>query len=174
MKLADSKTARSESVLMMALVGQRKEAQETIAQLLRVYPSDTFLNSMRAPLVRGSLQLANGEAEQALQTLESVRPCDFGWEARLFSSYLRGTVFLQLRKAADSATEFKNVLNHRGVDPMATEWEMAHLGLARAYAMEGKLAESRAAYQDFLTLWKDADPDIPVLKQAKAEYSKLK
>jgi predicted Zn-dependent protease len=78
--------------------------------------------------------------------------------------------YLQLRRAKEAAAEFRAVLEHRGVEPMATTWEMSQLGLARAYALQGDRAKARAAYDDFFALWKDADPDIPVLKQAKAEY----
>ncbi len=82
--------------------------------------------------------------------------------------------YLRLRKGRDAVTEFQAVLDHRGVSPMATAWVLSQLGLARAYAMSWDTDMARAAYQDFLTLWKDADPDLPILKQAKAEYSKLK
>ncbi|MGB9468363.1 MAG: hypothetical protein WBQ59_03355, partial [Candidatus Acidiferrum sp.] len=73
----------------------------------------------------------------------------------------------------EAAAEFKAVLGHQGVDPTALEWLLAHLGLGRAYALQGDTAKAKAAYQDFLTLWKDADPDIPILIAAKAEYAKL-
>jgi hypothetical protein len=103
----------------------------------------------------------------------TVRSYDFGTVARLLPSYLRGLAYLKLNKAQEAATEFKTVLDRRGVDPMATEWELAHLGLGRTYRLLGDKAKAQAAYNDFLTLWKDADPDIPILKQAKAEYAKL-
>jgi eukaryotic-like serine/threonine-protein kinase len=106
--------------------------------------------------------------------LESIKPYDLGLGvAVLFPNYLRGVAFLQLRKAQEAAAEFKVVLDHRGVAPMSILWKLSQLGLARAYAMQGDTAKAHAAYQDFLTLWKDADPDIPILKQAKAEYAKL-
>jgi hypothetical protein len=89
------------------------------------------------------------------------------------SGFLRALAYLQSRKAKEAASEFQAVRDHRGVAPMATEWEMSQLGLGRAYAMQGDTTKARAAYQDFLTLWKDADPDIPILKQAKAEYARL-
>jgi len=78
-----------------------------------------------------------------------------------------------LRRAEEAATEFRAVLDHRGVAPMSTIWELSNLGLARAYSLQGDTAKAGIAYQDFFTLWKDADPDIPVLKQAKAEYAKF-
>jgi len=87
--------------------------------------------------------------------------------------YFRATAYLQLRSEQKAAAEFQAVLDHRGVRPLASRWELSQLGLARAYAMQGDMTEARAAYQDFFTLWKDADPDIPILKQAKAEYAKV-
>jgi eukaryotic-like serine/threonine-protein kinase len=81
--------------------------------------------------------------------------------------------YLKLRRAEVAASEFKAVLEHRGVSPIDPTLEMSQLGLARAYTLQGGTAKAKAAYQNFLTLWKDADPDIPVLKEAKAEHAKL-
>ena len=81
--------------------------------------------------------------------------------------------YLSPRNARDAVTEFQAVLDRRGVSPMGTVWGLSQLGIARAYAISGEKAKARTAYQDFLTLWKDADPDVPILKQAKAEYAKL-
>jgi eukaryotic-like serine/threonine-protein kinase len=172
-KLADSKSAKLDSALVMALVNQGKEAEQIIDRLVRENPADTLLNVVSAPVVRGAAQLSSGQAEQALHTLEPVKPYAFGGVAGLLPSYLEAIAYLKLQKAQEAIGEFKAVLDHRGVDPMASEWVMAQLGLARAYAMQGDTAKAKAAYQDFLTLWKDADPDIPILKQAKDEYAKL-
>jgi hypothetical protein len=92
----------------------------------------------------------------------------------LCPAYLRGEAYLMLHDGSAAAAEFQKFIDHRGV-VMNFPWgALARLGLARAYATEGNTAKARAAYQDFLTLWKDADPDIPILQQAKAEYAKLK
>jgi tetratricopeptide (TPR) repeat protein len=91
----------------------------------------------------------------------------------LYPIYVRGEAYLAAHQGADAATEFQKILDHRGImvsDPIAA---LAHLQIGRAYAMQGGTAKAKAAYQDFLTLWKDADPDVPILKQAKAEYAKL-
>ena len=181
-KLVHSKAEESQAARVMALNGQGLEAQQTMDRLVRENPSDTFLNAVDAPLVLAASQLWRGQADQALHSLELTRTYEFGvrtgggrgpGQGALLPNYLRATAFLQLRRAKEAADEFRNVLSHRGVAPMAPEWEMAHLGLARAYAMQGDMIKAKAAYQDFLMLWKDADPDIPVLKQAKAEYAKL-
>ena len=92
----------------------------------------------------------------------------------LYPVFVRGQAYLLARQGSEAAAQFQKILDHRGIvlnEPIGT---LAHLGLARAYAMQGETAKAKAAYQDFLTLWKDADPDIPILIAAKAEYARLK
>ena len=91
----------------------------------------------------------------------------------MLPTYLRGQAYLQLHQGKEAAAEFQKILDHPGVVVNQSTGALARLGLARAYAMQGETTKARAAYQDFLTLWKDADPDIPILIQAKAEYAKL-
>lgn len=86
---------------------------------------------------------------------------------------LKGFVSKPLLKSQSTAAEFQKILDHRGIAPAVTEHSLAELGLGRAYAIAGDTAKARAAYQDFFALWKDADPDVPILKEAKAEYAKL-
>ena len=88
--------------------------------------------------------------------------------------YVRGQAYLRAGRGAEAAAEFKRILDHRGVRPNNFLFSLAHLGLARACALSGDVLKSRNSYQDFLALWKDADPDIPVLQQARQEYAKLK
>jgi Tfp pilus assembly protein PilF len=92
----------------------------------------------------------------------------------LYPVYVRGEAYLAAHQGSEAAAEFQKILHHRGVVQNAPIGALAHLGLARAYALQGNPAKSRAAYNDFLTLWKDADPDIPILLEAKAEYAKLR
>jgi eukaryotic-like serine/threonine-protein kinase len=172
-ELADSKTEKSEAARVMALNGQGPEAQQIMDRLVRENPSDTLLNAVDVPLVLAASQLGRGQADQALRSLEPVKPYEFGTHADLFPNYLRAMAYLQLRRANEAATEFRAVLDHRGVAPMAATWEMSQLGLARAYALLGDMARARTAYQDFMNQWKDADPDIPILKEARAEYARL-
>jgi Tfp pilus assembly protein PilF/predicted Ser/Thr protein kinase len=173
-KLADSKTEKSRVARVMALNRQGPEAQQIMDSLLRENPSDALLNTVDAPLVLAASQLGSGQADQALSSLETVKPYEFGTHAGLLPNYLRALAYLQLRRAEEAATEFKAVMDHRGVAPMETMWEMSHLGLARAYVTQGDTAKAKVAYQDFLALWKDADPDIPILIAAKSEYANLK
>src|SRR5271156_5994379 len=92
---------------------------------------------------------------------------------RLYPAYVRGEAYLAAHRGIEAAAEFEKIIEHRGVVLNRPSGVLAHLGLARAYAMQGDTAKAKAAYQDFLTLWKDADPDIPILKQTKLEYAKL-
>ena len=87
--------------------------------------------------------------------------------------YIRGLAYLQAKRGAEAPAEFQKMVDHRGIEPTAPEHSLARLGLGRAYVMTGNTAKVRAAYQDFLALWKDADPDVPILKQAKTEYEQL-
>jgi len=96
------------------------------------------------------------------------------WGGLLYPAYVRGQTYLRLHQGSEAAAEFQKFLDHRGIVGNCPFGALAHLGLARAYASQDDTAKARAAYRGFLTLWKDADPDIPILKQAKAEYAKLR
>jgi hypothetical protein len=91
----------------------------------------------------------------------------------LYPVFVRGEAYLAAHQGSEAAAEFQKIINHRGIVLNSPIGALAHLQIARAYAMQGDTAKAKAAYQDFLTLWKDADPDIPILTQAKAEYAKL-
>jgi eukaryotic-like serine/threonine-protein kinase len=91
----------------------------------------------------------------------------------LYPIYVRGEAYLAAHRGTEAVAEFQKILDHRGVVVNEPIGALAHLQIGRAYAMQGETAQARAAYRGFLTLWKDADPDIPILKQAKAEYAKL-
>ena len=97
----------------------------------------------------------------------------YGWTA-LYPVYVRGEAYLAAHQGSEAAAEFQKILDHRGIVLNEPIGALAHLQIGRAYAMQGDTAKAKAAYQDFLTLWKDADPDIPILIAAKAEYAKLK
>ena len=108
--------------------------------------------------------------------LEVAAPYELGsgpGSAGYSVNYLRGEAFLRLKDGAKAAAEYQKILAHRGIDPLDVCYNLSHLGLGRAYALQGNTAAAKSAYQDFFAAWKDADPDLPVLKQAKAEYEKL-
>ena len=115
-----------------------------------------------------------GSANKALEALVPAPPYELGSTGfNLYPVYLRGEAYLAAHQASAAAAEFQKILDHRGVVSNEPIGALAHLGQGRAYAMQGDTAKARAAYQDFLALWKDAEPDIPILKEAKAEYAKL-
>jgi serine/threonine protein kinase/tetratricopeptide (TPR) repeat protein len=166
------------AALAYARIGDSARAKPLIAELERNYPSDTLMKVYWLPTLKGALELSANNPGQALVYLEAALPYEFGQPPQLqvgtmYPVYLRGTADLALRNGVGAATEFQKFLDHRGVVlnfPLAS---LAHLGLARAYAMQGDAGKARSAYQDYFTLWKDTDPDIPILKEAKAEYAKL-
>ena len=132
------------------------------------------------PALRALLALNHREPLKAIELLQVAAPYELGcasgsvgFVGALYPIYVRGLAYLDARKGIEASIEFQKILDHRGIvigDPIGA---LAHLQIGRAFAMSGDKIKAKAAYQDFLGLWKDADPDIPVLKQAKAEYSKL-
>jgi serine/threonine protein kinase/tetratricopeptide (TPR) repeat protein len=172
-KLTDAKTGTAVAARVLALSGGVPEARRIMDGLLRQYPLDTLLNAVDAPAVAATIQMESGHADEALRILEPVRPYEFGTYAGFYPNYLRAMVYLKLRRTGEAASEFRAVLEHRSVAFMDPTWELSQLGLARTYALQGDAARAKTAYQDFFVLWKNADPDIPILEQAKAEYAKL-
>jgi tetratricopeptide (TPR) repeat protein len=139
-----------------------------------------MLNHYWLPVVRAYVEIRGGRPAEALKLLEDAAPYDLGFPQPQFSEggllyppYVRGQAHLALRQGKEAAAEFQKFLDHRTIVANSPLASLARLGLARAYALQGDSAKARAAYQDFFALWKDADPGIPILKQAKSEYAKL-
>jgi len=126
------------------------------------------------PTIRGAAELGRNNPGKAVEILQPVVPYDLALFGRVLSAYGRGRAYLLLHKGNEAAAEFQKVLDHPGVVLNSVVGPLAHLQLGRAYAVAGDQAKARAAYQDFFALWKDADSDIPILKQAKTEYAKFK
>lgn len=161
------------AALALALSGDVKGAEVVTTALDGQFPTDTIMQHYWLPTIGAAAALGRKNAQRAVELLQEAKPYElspFGWMQPV---YLRGQSYLMLRNGGAAAMEFQKILDHRPVVELNPVGELAHLGLARAYSMQGKTTEARAAYQDFLTLWKEADPDIPILKQAKAEYAKL-
>jgi hypothetical protein len=122
--------------------------------------------------------LAHNNPSRSLELLKATSPHELGYQAIfggvLYPLYVRGDAYLHSRQGVLAAAEFQKMIAHRGLISNEPRGALAHLGLGRARALNGDTAGARAAYQDFFTLWNDADPDIPILKQAKAEYAKLR
>jgi eukaryotic-like serine/threonine-protein kinase len=158
------------AALTMALVGNAARAQAVADDLAQRFPSDTVVQFMYLPNLHAQLALTRNNPSKAIELLQAAAPYELG---NLYSAYVRGEAYLAARQGTEAAAEFQKILDHRGIVVNHPIGALAHLQIGRAYALQGDTAKARAAYQDFLTLWKDADPDIPILKQAKAEYAKL-
>jgi tetratricopeptide (TPR) repeat protein len=154
--------------------GDTNQGLALTAEAIKTYPNDTMLASVYAPLVRLQAERSLGNPSEALKFAESVRRYDFGIVVGLYSNYLRGLTYLDLKRGQEAGEEFQKIIDRRGVDPMSELRPLAHVGLARAAAMSGDVAKARTSYQNFFALWKDADADLPILIQAKKEYEQLK
>src|SRR5260370_37056862 len=169
------------AALALAYDGDDGRAQALTDDLGRRFPEDTIVQFNYLPTLSAKLAASRrnpsvaicSHRAPALYELGQTTFSNVGWTA-LYPVYVRGEAYLAAHQGNEAAVEFQKILDHRGIvlnEPIGT---LAHLGLARAYAIQGDTAKAKAAYQDFLTLWKDADSDIPVLIAAKAEYAKLK
>ena len=168
----------------LALSSDSSRSQEVTENLSRRLPEDTRVQFTYAPTLRALLALNNRQPSKALELLHTTIPYELGspntggsefllGADSLYSAYVRGLVYLAAHQGAEAVGEFQKILDHRGIvvsDPIGA---LAHLQLGRAYALSGDKTKAKSTYQDFLRLWKDADPDIPILRQAKAEYAKL-
>jgi len=168
------------SALAWAYAGDDERAQKLSDDLGQRFPEATIVQFNYLPTLRAKLAVSKGNASEALETLRTALPYElgrttyssYGWSS-LYPVYVRGEAYLAAHRGSESAAEFQKILDHRGIVLNEPIGALAHLQLGRAYAMQGETAKAKAAYQDFLTLWKDADSDIPILRQAKAEYAKL-
>jgi eukaryotic-like serine/threonine-protein kinase len=163
--------------LALARAGETERASALAKELEQQFPSNTLLKVYFLPTVRGAIELNRNQPDRAVEILQAVIPyelqgSDASWY--LYSAYLRGLAFLRLNNGAAAAAEFQKLLDHQGIVVNYPTGALAHLQLGRACILAGDTAKARTTYQDFLALWKDADPDIPILITAKAEYAKLK
>ncbi|MGC2450233.1 MAG: protein kinase [Candidatus Sulfotelmatobacter sp.] len=179
--LAKNREVQYGAALALAIAGDSSKAQTLTNDLEISFPEDTSVKFNYLPTVRAFLALNRGDPAKAIELLQVAVPYELGqprssqtaFFGALYPIYTRGQAYLAARQGAEAAREFQKILDHPGImvgDPIGV---LAHLQLGRAYAMQRDVAKARAAYQDFLTLWKDADSDIPVMTQAKAEYVKL-
>ena len=153
--------------------GDLAQARTLAAELKTDYPSNFWLKAYQLPVISAAIELNRGNPNQALVLLEPAAPYELGNVEALYPAYVRGEAYLLAHNGTAAAAEFQKLLDHRGIVLNSVAGPLAHLQIGRAYAMAGETAKAKAAYQDFLTLWKDADPEIPILKQAKIEYAKL-
>ena len=176
--LAPGRDVKVLSALALARSGDIVRAKVMVEQLEKSDPLNTVLKLYWLPTLKAAIELHGGNSAQAPLFLEAAAPYELGEPppvqlGTMYPAYLRGEAYLAAHNGTAAAAEFQKFLDHRGIVINFPLGALAHLGLARAYALSGDTAKAKAAYKDFLTLWKDADPDIPILKEAKAEYAKL-
>jgi eukaryotic-like serine/threonine-protein kinase len=177
LKLSNDREAKYGAALAFAVSGDSSRAQTLADDLERRFPEDTVVRFSYLPVLRARIALNRGDSARAIEMLQAATPYELGSSRGLFGAlypiYMRGEAHLAAHEGPEAATEFQRILDHRGVvgsDPIGA---LAHLQLGRAQALSGDTIKAKSAYQDFLTLWKDADPNIPILKQARWEYAKL-
>ena len=169
------------AALAFAYAGDDGRAQALADDMGKRFPEDTLVRFNYLPTLRAELAVSRGNASEALKNLRAATPYElgqstaiaYGWAA-LYPVFVRGEAYLTAHQASEAEVEFQKILDHRGIVLNDLIGALARLQIGRAYAMQGDTAKAKAAYLDFLALWKDADPDIPILQQAKAEYAKLK
>ena len=180
MGLSAGRDVQYGAALAFVYAGDDARAQALADDLGKRFPEDTIVQFNFLPTLRAKLAVSKGNASEAIESLRTAKPYElgqttssaYGWTA-LYPVYARGEVYLATHQGNEAATEVQKILDHRGIVQNSPIGALAHLQIGRAYAMQGDTAKAKAAYQDFLTLWKDADPDIPILIAAKAEYAKL-
>jgi eukaryotic-like serine/threonine-protein kinase len=185
-----SQSVELEAALALAMVGDAEQAESLAGDLNSRFPLDTQVQSLWLPAVKAQLALNRNDATRALKSLQAATPIELGQIAFvvnlscLYHTYIRGEAYLVAGQGPAAAAEFQKVIDHSGIVWNCWTGALAHLGVARANALQARtsqgadadLARRRAlaAYKDFLTLWKDADPDVPILKEAEAEYANLR
>jgi tetratricopeptide (TPR) repeat protein/tRNA A-37 threonylcarbamoyl transferase component Bud32 len=171
MTLARTRDAIWDEAMALGLSGDLRQAEALANDMAQRFPRDTWVNAIFLPSVRALLEAQRGDPSKAIQALRAAIPYERAYWGILF---LRGQAYLKAGAGREAAVQFQRMWDHRGAYPNHPRYALLHLNLGRAWALAGDKEKSRKAYQDFLALWKDADPDIPVLQQAKAEYAKLK
>jgi class 3 adenylate cyclase/tetratricopeptide (TPR) repeat protein len=168
------------AALALALAGDAHRAQALADDLGKRFPEDTIVQFNYQPTIRAQFALERNDTSRAIEALQAATPYELGlpgtgsFTPGLYPVYVRGDAYLAAHQGIEAAAEFQKILGHHGVVQNGSIGALAHLGLGRAYVLQGDTGKASAAYQDFLTLWKDADPDIPILVVAKSEYAKLR
>jgi serine/threonine protein kinase/tetratricopeptide (TPR) repeat protein len=176
-RLSNGRDVQYAVALVLAFANETVRSKALADDLGRRFPEDTVVQFNYLPTINAQLALTHNESSKALTELGAAQPYELGnqaaWSWSLYPVYVRGLAFLAASRGAEAASEFRKILDHRGIALNEPIGALTHLQIGRAYEMQGDTAKARSAYKDFLTLWKDADPDIPILKHAKAEYAKL-
>jgi len=177
LKLSQGPDVKVAAALSFARIGDISQAKALAEELETTFPTNTMLKLYWLPTINATIELNRRNSSQALLDLEPSAPCELGGAGAfinyLYPVYTRGQAYLLGRNGTAAAAEFQKMLDHSGVVQNFVTGSLAHLQIGRAYTISGDTAKAKAAYEEFFILWKDADPDIPIYKQAKAEYAKL-
>jgi tetratricopeptide (TPR) repeat protein len=178
LSLADGREVLGFAAIALEFGGDSVKAQQLAIDLAKHYPTDTIVQSDYLPMIYATVAMRTGNSAKAIEALVPSLPYELGqcnptFTFSLYPVYLRGEAYLSAKQAGNAASEFQKIIDHAGVVGNEPIGALARLGLARAYALSGDDAKAKAAYQDFLAIWKNADADAPLLTKAKAEYAKL-
>jgi tetratricopeptide (TPR) repeat protein len=175
---SDLKEVQAAAALSLAYSGDTFKSRVWADSLARRFPQDTLVQFVYLPLVHATIEMKHGRPDRAIQILDPVSTYELGSPGFIwlnpYAMFIRGEAYLAVHDGRGAGEEFQKILAHREVVQNLPIGALAHLGLARSYVLSNDTPKARAAYQDFLTLWKDADANIPILKQAKDEYAKSK
>jgi len=175
--LSSGRDVNVAAALTLARIGDASAAKALARELENSNPANTLLKFYWLPTINAAIELNKGNSSQALEYLEGATPYELGAAGMfinyLYPAYLRGQAYLLANNGPAAAAEFQKLIDHRGIVENFVTGALAHLQIGRAYAMAGDTTKARTAYQGFFGLWKDADPDIPIYKEARAEYAKL-
>ena len=169
---AGDRDTKYAAAVALALSGAADRAQSLAGQLDKDFPDDTVVQYLYLPTIRGAIAVKQKDPGRSLQVLEAARPYELGLAVGLLPAYVRGLAYLEARDGEKAGFEFQKIIDHPGVVVNLPIGTLARLQMARAYVMQGRPSQAKTAYEDFLNRWKDADQDIPILRDAKAEYAK--
>ena len=171
--VSENVNSRTTAARLFARIGDTAQAEKLAEGLDKEFPYYMLLHQVQLPATQAMISLQRNQPDQAVAALESAKLYELS-TGNYGINFIRGEAFLKLHDGAKAAAEYQKIIDHRGIDPVGWGYSLAHLGLGRAYALQGDSGKAHAAYQDFFAVWKDADADVPVLKTAKAEYEKLR
>jgi DNA-binding winged helix-turn-helix (wHTH) protein len=173
LELSNGRYAQFPAALALAIAGDTVRAGTLADDLANRFPENTLDQSYFIPTIRARLEINRNNPSGAIEVLQTAAPYELSSSGEMYPVYMRGEGYLAAHQGGKAAAEFQKILDHAGIVGNSPIALLAHLGLGRAYALSGDRTKARAEYQDFLALWKDADPDVPILKQARVEYSRL-
>ena len=182
LELSKGRDVQYAAALALALSGGSSRSEALAGDLEKRFPEDTFVKFTYAPVLHALTSLKRGKPQESVERLQVALRYELAgnglnfvhlYLGGLHSAWVRGEAFFAERRYAEAAAEFQKILDHRGIVGLDVIGALAHLHLGRVFALSGDKTRAKAAYEAFLTLWKDADPDIPILERAKAEYIRL-